>query len=123
MQSKKDFDSLPDEQKLTMSRIMVASASEKVAKLTDELSSAGLKRVLKLVSHVHIADAILGREQKFDISEKEQVLIDTIFNLQETVFGHQTLKEELERNADPVQEEGIETVNNEIDLTQEDINE
>ncbi len=101
------FDDVPNEDKVTMSKIMVAHGTEKVEKLIDKLSSAGLKRVLKIVSHCHLADALLDRNINFNLNEDEQNLIDSIFALQETVFGHQALVQEVE-NTD-IHEANIET--------------
>lgn len=92
------FDDIPIEDKIIMSKNMVGHATEKVDKLVDGLSSAGLKRVLKIVSHCHLADALLDRNINFHLSEPEQNLIDSIFALQETVFGHQALTQEAEEN-------------------------
>jgi hypothetical protein len=90
------FDDIPIEDKIIMSKNMVGHGTEKVEKLIDKLSSAGLKRVLKIVSHCHLADAMLDRNINFNLSEDEQNLIDGIFALQETVFGHQALVQESE---------------------------
>jgi len=101
------MEGVPNEEKVTMAKIMVAHSSEKVAKAIDGLTSASLKRVLKAITHTHLADAILEKETKFDLSEEESSLIDTIFALQETVMGASTLIQEVENGS---QENGLEQV-------------
>lgn len=112
------FDDIPIEDKIIMSKNMVGHGTEKVEKLIDNLSSAGLKRVLKIVSHCHLADALLDRNINFSLSEDEQNLIDSIFALQETVFGHQALIQESENTDNP--ESSIET---DLTVSLEDTNE
>jgi hypothetical protein len=72
----------------------IARNSEKVSKSIDDLSSSGLKRVLKTICHVHIAEEMLGKGS-FELEEKEQVLIDQIFNLMEDVMSYTQLMNEI----------------------------
>jgi hypothetical protein len=112
------FDDSSIEDKINMSKLMVAHGTDKVEKLVDSLSSAGLKRVLKIVSHCHLADALLDRNINFNLSKAEQDVIDSIFALQETVFGHQALIQESE-NTDNL-ESSIQT---DLTMSLEDNNE
>ena len=89
------FDEMSDEQKIEGSKFMVNTGIDTVGRAIDQLTSASLKRVLKVVSHVHFAEAMVDRQGDYDLSEKEQNLIDKIFALQETVFGHQALMKEI----------------------------
>jgi hypothetical protein len=89
------FDNISDEDKLQTSTMVLASESERVGKQIDDLTSASLKRVLRTVCHVHLADALLEKPHHIDLNEKEQKLIDTIFALQENVMGHQVLMKEI----------------------------
>lgn len=120
MKSNENFEERTDDEKLVMSKMMLAHSSEKVDKLIDGLTSAKLKRVLKLVSHAHLADALLDRNINYNPGEVEKDLIDSIFSLQECVFGHQALLKEL-KGEDSPENSGIETTNLTVSL--EDTNE
>lgn len=89
------FENVSNEDKFQASTVTLASESERVAKKIDDLTSASLKRVLKTVCHIHLADALLQRPHNVDLNEQEQGLIDHIFALQESVMGHQVLMKEL----------------------------
>lgn len=85
-------------EKLKMIATMeVAHGLEKVSNTIDGLTSASLKRVLKTVCHVHLAENLLDRDSA-KLEEVEQGLVDKIFALQESVLGYQTLMNELEGN-------------------------
>lgn len=84
--------------KLVMSQVMVGHSVDKVSKQIDNLSSSGLKRVLKIISHVHFGEAVLGLTP-IQLKEDEQVLVDSIFELQETVFGYTALKQEADQKS------------------------
>jgi Zn-dependent oligopeptidase len=115
------FDSLPNEQKELMSKMMVAKSVETVEKTIDDFTSANLKRVLKILSHVHFANAILERDNP-NLEEKEQNLIDYIFNLHETVLGHQALLNEIKGEQENPENSGLEQTSLETSL-EENINE
>lgn len=66
----------------------------KVSNEIDQLTSSELKRVLKTVTHVHMADSFLGGEDVV-LKENEQSLIDNIFQLQESVLGSLQLQNEI----------------------------
>lgn len=108
MISEEEFKSIPNEQKVIMSRAMLGHATEKVEKIVDSLSSSSLKRVLKIVSHTHLADALLDKNINFNLDEKEQTLIDSIFALQETVFGHQALLQSIKGEEENPENSGLE---------------
>jgi hypothetical protein len=91
----KDFNSLNNNEKFNVSKDLLLQEALKVAKNIDDLTSSSLKKVLKMVSHTHLADALLERKVDLALEEKEQKLIDNIFSLQELVFGHQALMQEL----------------------------
>ncbi len=107
---------IPNEQKLTMSKAMLAHGAEKVQKNVDELTSSSLKRVLKVICHVHLADELLEKKVDISLNEKEQMLIDNIFALQETVFGHQALVHEIEKGTGLDNNTNIETT---LEITNE----
>jgi cystathionine beta-lyase family protein involved in aluminum resistance len=106
-----------NEDKVVMSKIMLGSGLEQVSKAIDSLSSANLKRVLKIVGHVHIAESLLERKSDLELNDAEQTLIEKIFALQETVMGHSTLVQEVE-----TVESGLETVDLSTNI-EENINE
>lgn len=89
------FNEIPNDQKLIISRNMVGHGLERVAPAIDKFTSAKLKRVLKAVSMVFLAEKTLNEDATMDLKEDEQKLIDDIFALQETVFGHSRLVQEL----------------------------
>jgi hypothetical protein len=101
---KSNFDDLTSEEKLKTSESMLMYGSGKVNELIDGLTSSSLKKVLKFVSHIHLADTMLSKTVDTKLSEKEQKLIDQIFALQENVLGHQALQEEImnELQQDPL---------------------
>lgn len=98
------FDDLPNDQKLLMSRIMLDSGVKQVNDAIDKFSSSNLKRVLKVLSHIQIANAILEKEDNFELQDKEKDLIDKIFALHESVMGHGLLKSEVEKGENNLEE-------------------
>lgn len=92
------FNELPEDAKLVISKNMVGHGLERVIPTIDKFTSAKLKRVLKAVSMVFIAEKTLNEKAELPLEEDEQKLIDDIFALQETVFGHSRLVQELEQN-------------------------
>jgi hypothetical protein len=92
------FEEMSNEQKLEGSKFLVNTGIDTVGKAIDELTSSSLKRVLKVVSHIHFAEALVEKNGDYNLNEKEQNLIDKIFALQETVFGHQALVKEISEN-------------------------
>ena len=103
------FDQMPDEDKLMMSKIMLDSGARQIDKAIDEFTSANLKRVLKILSHVHIANAILDKEENIELNDKEKDLIDKIFALHESVMGHKLLQDEIEKSSSDNLEANIES--------------
>lgn len=100
MKSKAEtFANIPNDQKLVMSKAMVGHGLDIVTKSVDEMSSSNLKRIIKILSHTHFAEEVLGRELSIKLEEKEQKLIDSIFALHETLLGHQALVKELEEQS------------------------
>jgi hypothetical protein len=93
------------EQKLLMGKMMIAQGLEKVDGEIDKLTSSALKRIIKIMSHIHIADAILEKHPPV-LKKEEQNLIDNIFALQETIFGYTTLNEE-SRNSEQTLGENV----------------
>jgi len=72
----------------------VARGMDKVGPSIDKLTSSRLKKILKTITHVHIAESILkGKDVILD--EEEQKLVDSIFNLQEDVMGYMQLQREI----------------------------
>ena len=67
----------------------------RVSSQIDSLSSSELKRVLKSVSHVHIAEDIIHNKQT-KLENKEQKLVDSIFHLLEDIMGYTQLKTEID---------------------------
>ncbi len=105
MKSNIDIANMSDEDKLNASTFMVSINLDKTGKMIDSLSSASLKRVLRAIGHVSIAEVQLGNDPSFDLeTEAEKKTIDTIFELQETVFGHQALLEELNKKESNINE-------------------
>lgn len=92
-----DFSNLPEDAKLIISKNMVGHGLERVSPTIDKFTSAKLKRVLKAVSMVFLAEKTLNKDAILKLEKDEQKLIDDIFALQETVFGHQALVNELEK--------------------------
>lgn len=105
------------EELILASKISMSSGLRQVAQSIDKLSSANLKRVLKIVSHVHVAQELTGQQSDISLNDDEQNLIDRIFALQESVLGHSQLIEE----AKTAQETNVvdNTINNTIGETNE----
>ena len=103
-----------NEEKFNASKELLVRESANVASKIDNLTSSSLKKVLKMVCHTHLADALLEREVNLKLEKKEQRLIDNIFSLQELVFGHQTLMKEI--NESEQQNSGIEEINLNVSL-------
>ena len=72
----------------------VARGMEKVSPSIDSLTSSSLKKVLKTITHVHLAENIL-KGSKVELNEAEQKLVDHIFTLQEDVMGYMQIVNEL----------------------------
>ena len=98
------------EQALSLALGSLKRGIEKVGPMIDDLTSAGLKRVLKTITHFYFADNIVN-DGKHKLEENEQKLIDAIFMLQEDVLGYTQLYSEL----NPREEES----NEESELTDE----
>ena len=86
--------SISNEQLLEAAIRDVARSMEKVGPQIDKLTSASLKRVLKTVTHVHLAEHITQGKQ-MELNETEQNLVDHIFGLQENVLGYMQLDREI----------------------------
>ena len=110
------FDDLSDEEKLVFARAQLGHGRDKVDSLINDLTSSKLKRVLKLVSHIHLADAHLGVNSNFNLSEEEKVLVDTIFALQEDVMGYEVLASEINKKQ---QEDGQVDLETSLETTNE----
>jgi hypothetical protein len=86
--------SISNEKILETAIANVARGMEKVGPALDKLTSASLKRVLKTITHVHLAEGIV-KGKHVELNETEQRLIDQIFALQEDVMGYTQLYNEL----------------------------
>lgn len=72
-----------------------------IAPMIDKFSSSNLKRILKTITHVHLAEHITQGKQ-VELNVEEQKLIDSIFRLQEDVMGYLQLEREIK--GEPEQE-------------------
>lgn len=91
-----NLENLSEEQKN-----MVENTTKNIERLTtkvgptiDTLGSAGLKRVLKAITHYSIAENIITGK-KLKLKETEQMLIDHVFELQQEILGFIQLSNEL----------------------------
>lgn len=76
-----------------------------IAPMVDKFSSSNLKRILKTITHVHLAEHITQGKQ-VELNADEQKLIDSIFRLQEDVMGYLQLEREIKG-------ESVKEINNE----------
>lgn len=89
---------ISNDQLVDLAKTNVRRSLEKVEDVANNLTSASLKRVLGMVSHIHLAHSILLSNKKFELNETEQKLIDNIFRLQEDVLGYTELMNEVKSN-------------------------
>ena len=75
----------------------------KVGASIDALSSSGLKRVLKAITQVALAEELVNGKS-IQLNEGEQVLVDRIFAFQENVMGFIQLQNEITGNEEKTDE-------------------
>lgn len=63
----------------------------------DEMTSASLKRVLKAITFVSMADDLVNGN-KVELQENEKRLIDSIFKFQETMIGFTSMLDQQQDN-------------------------
>ena len=84
--------------------------ASKIGPTIDKFSSSKLKRILKTITHVHLAEHITKGKQ-MQLEADEQSLIDSIFRLQEDVMGYLQLEREIKGDTEPKETNNEETVN------------
>lgn len=84
-----------NQQALDLSLSEISRDTAFLREAIDKMTSAGLKRVLKAVTHVSIGEELLTGKKSV-LQGAEQRLIDRIFKMQENVIGYIQLKKEFD---------------------------
>lgn len=89
------------EQAKALAISQVAKGIEKLSPEIDALTSASLKRVLKAITMVRVGEEIVTGKTE-PLQEKEQKIVDLIFEHQENVLGYLQLTEETQQGEENV---------------------